>query len=262
MSAFKSKIARSIDDYISSRRTLMASNIILGLICLVLLFGLLKKDVVVIAIPPGLTEEAQISKNQANEAYYLTWANHIAGLAGNISPASADYIKTQLKVLLSPKLQQEIGDLLNEEIELLSARKATQRFIIENAIYDATNNISWIWGKRILEIPGLEARVTRWTYEVQIQPHNGMPRITYLNTYQGAPDRRNRPRGQNINPFLSHEQDSTLQSVDANAPVNKRELPQNVGAPVEIEINQEAGVESKTQQINDDQVNAKDEKAK
>lgn len=238
MKLSSSKVGRTIDDYLSSRRTIMLSNVLLGVVCVFLTIALLKKNSEVIAIPPGLTEAAVISGNKANEAYNLTWATHIAGIAGNISPASAEFIKQQLKTLLSPRLQQEVGALLDEEIELLGARNAAQQFIVEDAIYDATNNLSWIWGRRILQIPGLDARVSRWTYEIQIEPHNGMPRITYLNAYQGAPNRRQRARGQNINPFLTIEQESAINSNSPNTRIIKRELPGNVGPAVEVELNE------------------------
>jgi hypothetical protein len=239
MNSNQSKLKKSIDDYLSSRRTLFIGNIMLTVAVLVLVISNLSRTVETIAVPPNLTEEARVDGNKANQAYNLTWAHHIAGLTGNVSEANSEFVLTHLELMMSPHLWSQAKDALNQDIMILKSRDAEQQFVIENAVYDEKSEVSWVWGTKKLKIPGAEPRLSRWTYEIRIKPYGGYPRITYLNAYEGPPQRRKRDDLQTVDPFLTADMQEAIDSIDTDKAVENRER-SNVAPAVEIDLTEDA----------------------
>jgi len=238
MDSSKSKTKNSIDDYLSSRRTMFISNIMLVVLALILAINSFSRTVEKIAIPPNLTEEARVAGNKANQAYNLTWAHHIAGITGNVSEANSEFVLTHLELMMSPHLWSQAKDALNQDIMILKSRDAEQQFIIENAVYDEKSEVSWVWGTKKLKVPGAEPRLSRWTYEIRIKPYGGYPRITYLNAYEGPPQRRKRNDLQSVDPFLTADMQEAIDSIDTDKAVENRER-SNVAPAVEIDLTQD-----------------------
>ncbi|MCO4319906.1 type IV conjugative transfer system protein TraE [Aliidiomarina quisquiliarum] len=240
----KSKLSRGIDDYMQSRKILFASNVLLGVSCLVLAISTFSTRTEVIAIPPHMNDELRISGNRANEVYNLGWASFIAAQAGNINSNNADFVMGMMLDFMSPNLRSQTEDALRQEVQLLIGRGAEQRFSVDNAVYDPALNVAWVWGRRELRLPGVKPRVSRWTYEIRVVPNGANPRITYLNAYEGTPKRRARPELQEVNPFLTTEQELRMITIDTEAPVRQREIPSNAAPAVTIDLDVEDEVET------------------
>lgn len=231
-----SRIRQGIDDYLQSRRVLSISNTLLAVSCVLLALSTFSTRTEIIAVPPHMNDEMRISGNRANEVYNLGWATFIASQAGNINEANHVFVLDMLIEFLSPNLRAQVEESLRTEVQLLVGRGAEQSFSVENAVYDPVANMAWIWGRREIRIPGVQPRRSRWTYEIRVEPNGGNPRITFLNAYEGTPQRRNRPEFQEFNPFITHEHELRIEQVDANAPVRARQFPVNAAPAVTIDL--------------------------
>lgn len=241
-----SKVRQGIDDYMQSRRVMSISNLMLGATCLLLTISTFSTRTEVIAIPPHMNDEMRISGNRANEVFNLGWATFIASQAGNINSQNAEFVMGMMMDFMSPNLRSQTEDSLRQEVQLLIGRGAEQRFTIENAVYDPAMNVAWVWGRREIRLANVQPRVSRWTYELRVEPNGASPRITYLNAYEGTPRRRNRPELQEVNPFLTTEQELRMITIDTDTPVAQKELPVNAAPAVTVDLTIEDDTEAQT----------------
>lgn len=208
-----SKLIQSVDDLKSSRMILLGINCVLAVaVCLMgLLLTSVRTEVVV--TPPEFYEEMRISGNQANEHYKVRWAFASAAIAGNLNPRNVDFVVAQLEQMFSPYLRENVLPEIRREAHILRARDATQRFVIEDVIYDPTRDLIWVYGDRTLQMRGSrrneQPHSQRWTYEFRIAPFSGRPAINHFDSYSGLPRNRNVEYAVERQPML----DSSLSEV-------------------------------------------------
>lgn len=190
----KSKILKSVDDVKATRNMLIGINTILAVSVLLLGLVAMNQSTEVVVVPPEFDRELVIAGNTANEHYKVRWAFATAAIAGNINPRNVDFVMGQMENMFTPYLREEVLPQIRREAHILRSRDATQRFVIEDAIYDPVKDIVWIYGHRTIQLrnaPRNEVVTpTRWTYEFRVAPFSGRPAITHFDSYRGLPRNR------------------------------------------------------------------------
>lgn len=177
----------------------------LGVLCLLQQFSLMNSDVEVVVSPENFYKELRVSSNQANEHYQTQHAWSITALVGNVNPTNVDFVTDRISKMLSPFLRSQMEESLKAEARILKVRKATQRFVIEDLMYDPKREVTFIWGKKHITTTNRHKDEMRWTYELRIKPYNGSPRITHFDAYKGTPRIKNQDYTVDAKPFLSEE---------------------------------------------------------
>lgn len=209
----KSKILKSVDDVKATRTILIGTNSVLAIAVFILALVASSQSTEVVVTPPDFDQELVVAGNTANEHYKVRWAFATAAIAGNLTPRNIDFVLGQMDNMFTPFLREEVLPQIRREAHILRARDATQRFVIEDAIYDPVKDIVWIYGHRTIQLRSAQRNETpnqqRWTYEFRIAPFSGRPAVTHFDSYSGLP--RNREPNYEIepNPVL----DSALREV-------------------------------------------------
>ena len=181
------QIYKSWSQAIASRNMAQIVNIALvGVVLLLALKALFQKPIIIVT-PPGFTQEFTMQGDRASQGYKISWANYVANTIGNTNPRNIDFNREVIVTMLSPNLQDALGNKLKRASEIMKTRKMTQNFTLQDAVYDPKNDIVYIWGRKIIKVARQEPISANWTYEVQIKSRQGMPRITYLKQYSGTP---------------------------------------------------------------------------
>jgi conjugal transfer pilus assembly protein TraE len=181
------QIGKTYDDMLLSKKYLLISNTALAVSLAISIFINIASDDVIVMIPPNLTEEAIIVNGKANAEYQKRFSYAYALLLGNVNPANVDFVKQEMEKVLSPALQDLILEQIENESIIMKKRKITQRFDIDNMLYNDTQDIVWVWGDRTIKGVGTQSITEPHTYEFQIKPVNGKPRIVYFNSKKGNP---------------------------------------------------------------------------
>jgi len=118
--------------FASTWLSLQASNRFLKSVCIFLmalnllsLIGWLKKDTVVILIPPGLSEKSEIAKNKASEGYKKAWGMYTATLIGNVTPENADFVLESFSGMVTGEIRSIVTEQITQELDTLKQEKVS-----------------------------------------------------------------------------------------------------------------------------------------
>ncbi|MBW8191375.1 hypothetical protein K0504_10025 [Neiella marina] len=188
MNIFKNlQVERSWSAAVASRNMAQVVNVTLGAAVLFLAFSLWLKDPHTVVTPPKFTQELTMVGDQASPSYKVGWAVFVGETVGNINPRNINFKRDLLIGMLSPNLQDSLGDQVERTVELMKTRKITQNFVMDDAHHDPRNDIVYVWGNKVTKAVRQDPIVTKWTYEIQIQSRQGQPRISYFKQYAGTP---------------------------------------------------------------------------
>lgn len=201
----ESRVIKSYDDVKNKANLNMMITAALSMTSLALAFMAFTKTVEVVVVPPNFTEEIRVADNQANEHYKVRWAFATAALAGNITGKNAEFVVEQIGNMLSPYLKEYVLPGLVKEAQIIKVREASQRFTVEDAIYDPERDIVWIWGWKEFIVKGRDPDRQRWTYEFRIEPFNGRPAITHFDAYPDTPRAKDKTYKVEPQPLLSDD---------------------------------------------------------
>ncbi|PTC00943.1 hypothetical protein C9975_04785 [Thalassospira xiamenensis] len=217
-----SKVLASLKDLESIKKIQLMINSALAISVVMLTFMVAIEDTVAVVTPAHFSQELRVSHNQANEHYKVRWAWSAASLAGNINDKNADFVVDELGRMFSPYLKTAILPSIRREVQIVAARKAEQRFAIEDAIYEPQNDVVFIWGYRELRLDNNTTPVKeRWTYEFRIEPFTGRPAITHFDSYPGPPRSKNPKYKVEYNPMLPAELEDAIKSTNPEASVKQ-----------------------------------------
>jgi type IV conjugative transfer system protein TraE len=183
----KLQIQESWSAAVASKNIAQTVNLLLAGVLLLLALKVMVQKPVTIVVPPNFTQEFTMQGDEATEGYKALWANFVATTVGNTNPRNMDFNRDIISGMLSPHLQEAITSKMIRTSESMLTRKMTQTFTVQDAVYDPKNDITFVWGKKSVSVAKKEPLVTNWTFEIQIQSSQGMPRITYLKQYRGTP---------------------------------------------------------------------------
>ncbi|MBE1299720.1 MAG: hypothetical protein GJ680_07420 [Alteromonadaceae bacterium] len=206
MKRSESLVGGAYSDYIAKTKLYLGVIGILGITNIMQLMVTLSKEHTVVVVPPGFTQEMQINEGAKSKEYQSPWAWSISMLLGNVDPQNADFVRDSIKGMLSPYLRGQLNAAIEEEARVIKATKKAQKFEIEDMRWSPRNEMFWVWGDKTVENLLTKKKDTvRFTYEIRVEAHNGMPRITYLNSYEGNPTRQGKfPKVPN-KPYLDEE---------------------------------------------------------
>lgn len=159
-------------------------------IALVLL--LFQVDRTVVVVPPGLTGEAAINRDEASPEMQQEWGLYLTTLTGNMTPRTAQVVKESLGKHLAPSLHNEVMEWLDTEIAVISRDKVTLSFSPTVLRYEPKINKVVVTGDLVLRgLRGQERRQVR-TYELGFRTINYRVQLTSFSVYEGGYNHSNR----------------------------------------------------------------------
>ena len=164
-------------NFASTWLSLHASNRFLKIVCLFLmtlnlvaLIGWLKKDNIVILVPPSLSEKSEIAKNTAAEGYKKAWGMYAATLLGNVTPENADFVLDSFANMVTGEIRALVIEQIAAELETLKQEKVSSSFEIRRVTYEPESDKVFVSGRNRMAGLGVHT-----------------PIITQMATYEGAP---------------------------------------------------------------------------
>jgi conjugal transfer pilus assembly protein TraE len=155
------------------------------------LIGWQTKDRVTVVVPPKLSEKAEISKKTASVTYKKSWSLYVAEMMGNITPSNVEFIVESLASLMNGETQAKFKTMAAIEIDNIKRNGMTVSFEPRSITYERETDKVFIGGNSVVQAAGSQQpqSFTR-IFEVMIDINNGIPIISHLDTYQGAPKTR------------------------------------------------------------------------
>jgi len=180
--------------FASTWLSLQASNQFLKSVCIFLmvlnllsLIGWLKKDTVVILIPPGLSEKSEIAKNKASEGYKKAWGMYTATLIGNVTPENADFVLESFSGMVTGEIRSIVTEQITQELDTLKQEKVSSTFEIVRVTYEPETDKVFVTGRNRMTGSGGKSTPTEQTFEFKIDVKQYSPSITQMASYQGMP---------------------------------------------------------------------------
>ena len=164
------------------------------LLCLVFYLGstLASRPMIVTIHPWTLTEDAQVTRDDASMSYIESWGFALAELIGNVTPGNVQFISDRLKPLLDPKIYHQVLEVLEANAQGLRDDRISMRFEPRAVLYEKSTNKVFVSGYSYVR-QGMsfesEKREER-TYEFIIRIANYAPVIKKIDTYVGMPRTR------------------------------------------------------------------------
>jgi len=171
---------------------LQDSNKFLKIVCgfllfvnLILVIGVLNTEKLVVLIPQGLSEQADIAQNKASEGYKKSWGMYAATLLGNITPENADFILESLNDMVTPDIKLLLNDQVRNDLETLKEEKVSSTFEIKKVSYEPETDKVFVTGKHWITGVGAKSGSASQTFEFKIDIKNYSPIIAPLAVYEG-----------------------------------------------------------------------------
>ena len=145
-----------------------------------------------VIVPPTLTKEAKLSWDSANQNYMNDLALYIASQISSATPKTVDYVIGAMEGYFDPHIWQQLKPQLEAVkvnmnyagINAINQFTPTGGVIFEpetGKVFVVGEITSYAYSTRGMQQPGS----TRATYEMKINIHQGIPRITEWFVYPG-----------------------------------------------------------------------------
>lgn len=145
---------------------------------------------VVTVLPPNMTETAEIAHNDANEATKKAYGLYVVQMMGNVHPGTVDFLVTTMEDVLHPSIYHEVKDGIMDQVNLIQQEDLAISFEPRTVDYWEDTNRVVIHGNRVTEGRGQENMMERVTYEIKVGVSNYLPQVTYVDVYEGRPERK------------------------------------------------------------------------
>jgi conjugal transfer pilus assembly protein TraE len=160
---------------------MLYSNSILATALAVSLYVNFQKDTIVINNLNESCQKSEISRTTMNQANHERLGFYVAGMLGNITPDTAEYVKGAVMPFISPTIYHEVKEALDIQIAGLVEDELTISFKPEVALYE--DGTTYITGKGvIIGAAGDREGFTR-TYEFDFEVQNYTPVAEYVTVY-------------------------------------------------------------------------------
>jgi len=189
LSKFLSSYQGLKTEAIWTRYTLIGMTVTIAILVISLAF----RPVVITIQPWTLSEDAQVTRDDASRSYIEAWGFALAELVGNVSPGNVQFVSDRLKPLLDPKLYHRALEGLEANAKTLIDERISMRFEPRNVTFEKSSGKVYVHGYSFIRHGSsyeAERREPR-TYEFTIKIANYAPIITQIDTYNGAPRTRN-----------------------------------------------------------------------
>lgn len=147
----------------------------------------LRTERTVILVPPALAGEVEVTRSQASSALKESWGLYLAELLGNVTPATADFIRGALGPLLSAEIYRSVMDALAEQINALKMDRVALSFKPRQVFYEKATDKVFVTGELQSQGPNARPDQRTRTYEFRIVIHNYRPRLDAIDVYAEEP---------------------------------------------------------------------------
>ncbi len=169
-------------------RFLRLTTAVLACTTCFLVVTLASRPTIVTVTPWTLSEDAQVTRNDASRSYIESWGFALAELLGNVTPANVDFISSRISPLLSPRIYHATLEGLMANAKQLQEERITMRFEPRRVTYEKTSGKVFVNGYSFVRMGAAfeTERKEERTYEFGIRIANYAPMIVSIDTYQGA----------------------------------------------------------------------------
>lgn len=182
-----SKLKRTYNTIVSENNFYRFIIVFLMLFNMVALVGWLSNDKSVVLVPPTLNDKAEISNKAASATYKKSWAMHISGLLGNVTPGNSDFVLSAIQPLLAPDVYQNVTNGMRQEVAVMKRDGVTVQFQPRTITYETETNKCFVSGRTSISASTGEISSFDRTYEIEVNIKAGQPVISYLDSYIGNP---------------------------------------------------------------------------
>lgn len=171
---------------------MVASNTVLVVLLFITMNRAFSEKERIALVPPYLNERVSVGWNSASEGYYKSWGLYFATLIGNITPSNVDFLID----ILSTFLDSEIYTSVRPKLIALSKDPIFMKS--GGASFFAPGHITYEPETTKVFVPGTMTMTSygqgqpeqkNVIYEFAIHIKDGMPKISYLDSYEGAQPR-------------------------------------------------------------------------
>lgn len=167
------------------------ANVSLAIALAMLVFAFIFIDrQTVVMVPPEINEETEITHNQASASYKKSLGLYLASLIGNVHPGNTEFIMDTLDGLLAPSVYRDVKHEIMDQIDEIQIEDISITFEAQGVDYWPDTDRIVIYGNSIMRGRGDETDRTRMVYEFEVDVSGYMPQFTYINTYEGRPERQ------------------------------------------------------------------------
>ena len=165
-------------------------------ILLVLVFFLVAvlatRPTIVTIQPWTLSEDAQVTRDDASRSYLEAWGFALAELVGNVTPGNVGFVSDRLKPILDPKVYHIVLEGLESNARTLVDERITMRFEPRRVTFEKSTGKVYVFGYSFVRQGTsfeTERREPR-TYEFTMKIANYAPLLMAIDTYEGTPRTR------------------------------------------------------------------------
>ncbi len=218
-------------------RFLRLTTAVLACTTCFLVVTLASRPTILTVTPWTLSEDAQVTRNDASRSYIESWGFALAELLGNVTPSNVEFISDRISPLLSPRIYHATLEGLVANAKQLQEERITMRFEPRRVTYEKTSGKVFVNGYSFVRLGSAfeTERKEERTYEFGIRIANYAPMIVSIDTYEGpaktqleitrskkveaakkakearrAAEKRDKENAADINPSLTTDSDKKL----------------------------------------------------
>lgn len=164
---------------------------VLAIALAVAVFYITNLKPVVTVLPPNMNGPAEIAYDDANEATKKAYGVYVINMLSNVHPGNVKFMIASLEGALHPSVYHEARESLMDQVQRIKDESLSITFEPRSVDYWPDTNRVVVQGRRVTE-GRVESNnlADMMTYEVEVEISSYMPQITYINSYQGRPERR------------------------------------------------------------------------
>lgn len=140
-----------------------------------------QKDTIVINNLNEACQQSEISSSTMNQANHERLGFYLAGLLGNITPETADYVKDAVLPFISPEIYHDVKEALDIQIAGLIEDELTISFKPERAFFE--DGTTFITGKGVITGAAGDRDGFIRTYEFDFNVQNYTPIADFVTVY-------------------------------------------------------------------------------
>jgi conjugal transfer pilus assembly protein TraE len=171
---------------------LAVSNTILVALLFVMGNAIFSMKERIVLVPPHLNERAEVGWNSATESYYKSFGLFFAILVGNITPSNVDFVIDILSTYLDPEIYTQVRPKLIalSQDAIFRESGGASVFSPGHITYEPETSKVFVQGVMTMtSYAKSQPEIKNIIYEIAIHIKDGLPKISYLNSYEGAQPR-------------------------------------------------------------------------
>lgn len=153
---------------------------------MVLAFAATSVEETVVMVPPYLVGSERIGPDEASAGLKESWAQHVAMLLGNVTPATSKHLKDQVARITAPRAQSELLRQIDEQVTKIQDERLTISFTPSSVFYLRGIDRVVVSGNYAIRGARAEERTMIRTYEMGFEVESHAVVLTSIKVYEGA----------------------------------------------------------------------------